>query len=144
MRRADDVACAAHGEVFLGDAKAILSFAQDLQATAAAFGERLLKHQQASRGRRTAPDPPAQLVQLCKAKALGPLDHHDRRIGHIDANLDHCGRNQNTGFALCEGGHGGILLGRRELAMHEPNHPFPQSRAQALKPLFGGGHVRGL
>ena len=54
-----------------------------------------LVEQQAGRTRRAAPDPAAQLVQLREAEALGVLDHHDRRLGHVDADLDHGGGDQH-------------------------------------------------
>ena len=39
----------------------------------------------------TAPDPPAQLMELRESEAFGVLDHHDRRLGYVDADLDHSG-----------------------------------------------------
>ena len=36
-----------------------------------------------------AADAPAQLVQLRDAVALGVLDEHHRRVGDVDADLDH-------------------------------------------------------
>ena len=46
-----------------------------------------------------APDPAAQLVELGEAEALGMLDHHQRRIGHVDADLDHRRRDQHRELA---------------------------------------------
>ena len=56
--------------------------------------QRLLVQQDADALRRAAPDAPAQLVQLREPDALGVLDHHQRRVGHVDADFDHRGRDQ--------------------------------------------------
>ena len=45
--------------------------------------------------RRAAAHAAAQLVELGQAEALGVLDHHQRRVGHVDADLDHGGRHQH-------------------------------------------------
>ena len=37
------------------------------------------------------------------AVALGVLDDHDRRVGHVDADLDHRGRHEHVGLARGEG-----------------------------------------
>ena len=39
--------------------------------------------------RHPASDPAAELMQLAEPEPLGALDHHDGRIRHIDAHLDH-------------------------------------------------------
>ena len=49
-----------------------------------------------------AADPPAQLVQLRDAVALGRLDHHHRRVRHVDADLDHARRHEHVGLARGE------------------------------------------
>ena len=43
-----------------------------------------------------APDAAAQLVELGEAEALGALDDHQRRVGHVDADLDHRRRDQHA------------------------------------------------
>ena len=42
-----------------------------------------------------APDATAQLVELREAEALGVLDHHQGRVRHVDADLDHGRRDQH-------------------------------------------------
>ena len=44
-----------------------------------------------------AADPPAQLMQLRYAEALSVLDQHHRRVGHIDADLDHGRGHEHVG-----------------------------------------------
>ena len=49
-----------------------------------------------------APDAPAQLVQLRQAETLGVLDHHQRGVGHVHADLDDRGGDQQLDAALRE------------------------------------------
>ena len=46
--------------------------------------------------RGAAADAPAQLMELREPEALGVLDHHQRRVGHVDADFDHRGRDQHV------------------------------------------------
>ena len=49
-----------------------------------------------------AADAAAQLVQLQEAEALGVLDDHERRIGHVDADLDDDCAQQQAAAAAAE------------------------------------------
>ena len=46
-----------------------------------------------------APDAAAQLVELGEAEALGALDDDQRRVGHVDPDLDHRRRDQHAELA---------------------------------------------
>ena len=46
-----------------------------------------------------AADAPAQLVELREPEALGVLDDHHRRVGHVDAHLDHRRRHEHVDLA---------------------------------------------
>ena len=83
-------------QILLGDAEAVLGLAQDREPLPRRLAQRRLVEQQAGRGLVAAPDAAAQLVQLGEAEALGVLDDHDRRGGHIDADLDHRRRHQEV------------------------------------------------
>jgi hypothetical protein len=76
----------------------------------ATLAERRLVEQQAGRLAGAAPDAAAQLVQLREAEALGVLDHHDRRVGHVDADFDHGGRDEDLRSPLLERLHRGVLV----------------------------------
>ena len=69
------------------------------------LAQRRLVEQQAGRGLVAAADAAAQLVQLGEAEALGMLDHHDRRVRHVDADLDHRRRHQRSIAGAGECGH---------------------------------------
>ena len=60
------------------------------------LAERRLVEQQAGRRLGAAPDAAAQLVELRQPEALGVLDHHDGRVRHVDADLDHRGGDQDA------------------------------------------------
>ena len=96
LARAQHFARAAQAQVLLGDAEAVLGFAHDREPRLGRLAERLLIEQQAGRLAAAAPDAAAQLVQLRQAEALGMLDHHDRGLGHVDADFDHGGGHQDA------------------------------------------------
>ena len=76
------------------------------RAIASSRGQRLrVAEQDAERRVLAAADPAAQLVELREPVALGLLDHHHGRVGHVDADLDHAGGHQHVGVAGGEGGH---------------------------------------
>src|SRR6185369_14325697 len=90
LARAEQFAFAAQFQVFLSDAKSVFRFTHDRQARMTSFAQWPLVEQDAGRSLVTAPYASAKLVKLRQAEALGMLDHHDRRIGNIDADFHHC------------------------------------------------------
>ena len=94
LPRAEQVAFAAQPQIFLGDAEAVFGFAQDREPRLGGLAERRLVEQQAGGMAGPAADAAAQLVQLREPEALGVLDHHDGRLRHVDADLDHGGGDQ--------------------------------------------------
>ena len=56
-----------------------------------------------------AADAAAQLVELRQAEALGVLDDHDRRVRHVDADLDDGGRDQDVDLPGGERVHHAVL-----------------------------------
>src|SRR5712691_12163255 len=88
---AEHVAFAAQPEVFLGDAEPVLALAHDGEPRLGGVAERRLVEQQAGRMLGAAPDAAAQLMELGEPEPLGVLDHHHRRLRHVDADLDHGG-----------------------------------------------------
>jgi hypothetical protein len=88
-----------------------------------------------------APDAPAQLVQLRDPVALGVLDEHHRRVGDVDADLDHGGGDEHVGGARREGRHRLLLLARALLPVQEHDAEVAQlGRPEALE--LGGGGAR--
>ena len=70
-----------------------------------------------------APRPmrPRKLVQLRKAEALRMLDHHDGGVGHVDADFDHRGRDQNVQLAFLEAAHDVFFLVSAQAAVQKPD-----------------------
>ena len=140
LARAQHLARTAQPEILLGDAKAVVGRTHDLETRARRRAERRAVEQQAARAPRAAADPAAQLVQLGEAEALGLLDHHHRRLGHVDPDLDHRGGDQQADRPGSEPGHHPVLCGRRHAAVHQPDQRA-EARLEHLMALLGGGLV---
>ena len=56
---------------------------------------------------------------LREPEALGVLDHHHGRLGHVDADLDHRGGDQEPGLAGGKARHGAVFVGAFHAAVHE-------------------------
>ena len=68
-----------------------------------------------------APDAPAQLVELREPEALGVVDDHHRRRRHVDADLDHRGRDEHVELAGAQRAHPASRSTAVEPAVHEPD-----------------------
>ena len=101
-------------------------------------------HEQAGARARAAPDPPAQLVELREAEALGVLDDHQRRAGHVDADLDHRGRDEDPRRAASKRS----IDAARSAATWRPwtrsTRAPGEGRRDARGRLGGGAQVRAL
>ena len=71
-------------------------------------------------------------MELGEAEALGVLDDHDRRLGHVDADLDDRGRDEDLRLAALEALHRRVLVGARHPAVHEPDG-VAEDRAQGAR-----------
>ena len=59
-------------------------------------------------------------MQLGDAETVGVEDHHDRRVRHVDAHLDHRRRHEHVELATPEPSHHVVLLSARHPAVHQP------------------------
>ncbi len=130
LARAHELARAADLEVAACDLEAVGRLGHGFQPCLAGLAQGWRVEEYAHAGDRTAADTPAQLVQLAQAEALGMFDHHQARVGHVDADLDHGGRDQHAHRAAGEQGHHGRLLGRRHAPVQQADHPAGQRGAQ--------------
>ena len=89
-----------------------------------------------------APDAPAQLVQLGDAEALGVLDQHDGRVGHVDADLDHGRGDEHVGAAGRERSHRLLLLARAHAAVQERQHGSRRARPSCRRSQLGARGAR--
>src|SRR5205814_3534474 len=81
-------------EIALRDLETIGALEDDRQPVAGSLRQRVAEKQDAYAFARAAADAPAQLMQLREAEAFGTLDHHERGIGHVDADFDHRGADE--------------------------------------------------
>ena len=72
---------------------------------------------------RPAPDAPAQLMQLGQSELFGVFYHHQGRVGHVHAHLDHGGRQQDLGLAGPKRRHHLFLFLAVEPAVQKPHLP---------------------
>ena len=93
---------------------------------------------------RAAPDAAAQLVQLGQPEAIGVLDHDDRGVGDVDADLDHGRGHQHVGHPARESLHGRFPRGRRLLTVDDLpfTTPFVYDTVIGSR-ILGGGALRG-
>ena len=118
LRLAQQFARAALAQILLGQREAVAAFLHHLEPAPAVVGG-IAGNEDAVRLVRAPADPPPQLVQLGQAEAVGVLDKQDRRVGDVDADLDHARREQCLQFPRKKTGHGLLLFGRFEPAVQQ-------------------------
>ena len=123
LARAQEFARSADHEVLARDLEPVGVLEDHLEAQLRDFAQRLLEQQHAGALCRAPPDAAAQLVQLREAEALRVLDHHDRRVGHVDADFDDGGRDQHVHVPGDERRHRRRLLVRLHPAVQQC-HPL--------------------
>ena len=104
LPRAHHLALAADLEIAVGQLEPVVGLEQGLEPRLRGAGLGL-REEQAVRLRRPPPHAPAQLVKLREAEALGALDDHHGGVGHVDADLDQAGRDQDLHLSGLEGVH---------------------------------------
>ena len=82
-------------------------------------------------------------MQLGQPEPFGMLDDHDRRLGHVDADLDDRGGDQNLRLPALEALHRRIPLGGGHLAMHEADSAT-EDGGERRRALLGRRRVEGL
>ncbi len=82
-------------------------------------------------------------MKLGEAETLGVLDDHDRRVGDIDADLNHGGRDEHLDLAGQEPRHDDVALRRFHAAVDEADD-LAQHRVEHLETLLGGRDVEDL
>ena len=68
-------------------------------------------------------------MKLRQAKALGVLDHHHRRVGHVYTNFDDSGSNQNLQLASLKHAHDLLFQFRVEAAMEQSHFEIGENLA---------------
>ena len=96
LARAEKISRTAKLQIPFGNLEAVGRLGQRLEPIAALIGQRRLIQQHAVRLVRSAPDAPAQLMELREAESLRVLDQHHRRVRHVHADLDHRRRHEHV------------------------------------------------
>ena len=81
-------------------------------------------------------------MQLRQAKPLSAFDEHDRRVGHVDAHLDHGRRDQHVELAIAKRAHDCVLVGRPHAAVQQSQ--LQRSELAGSQPLVFFGRRFGL
>ena len=137
LARAEQFARAAQLQVAAGDLEAVVRAAQHREPLLRERRERRVPEQHAARRLAAAADAAAQLVQLREPHALGILDDHQARVRHVDADLDHRGRDQQADAARLERRHRLLARAGRHAPVHDADCDIGQGRGE------GGGRVLG-
>ena len=135
LARAEQLAGPAQLEIDLGQLEAVGSLHERLEARDRGLRELLLgpRDEQAVRLLRASTNTAPKLVQLRKPEAVGLLHDHDRRVRHVDADLDHRRGDEHVELSGLEARHEIAPLGRPQLPVHAADPQPPQ--LGALQPL---------
>ena len=125
---AEKVAGAAHFEILFGNFEAVGGAAHGRKPPSRflVFG---VGNEHTVGRRPAASDAPAQLMQLRQAETVGILDHHERRIRHVDADLDHHRRHQHLHVARRKRRHRRFLFLCGHLPVQQRDGNVPQRAA---------------
>ena len=104
---ADELPLAADLEIALGELEAVGRRHQRLEPLDGRLGELVpvSRDEEAVRLLGPAADAATELVQLGEAEPVGLLHDHDRRVRHVDADLDHRRRDEHVELPFLERGH---------------------------------------
>ena len=131
LRRAKEITRAAGLQIILRHGEAVRCAAQKLQPLAHRVVA-VVGNQNAAGIRRAAPHAPAQLVQCRQAEPLGILNDHDRRVRHVNADLDDCRRDKHVQLTGLESLHDIVLFLWLQLAVQQADAPVGQQCAGGL------------
>ncbi len=101
------------------------------------------RYQQAQARVAAAADTAAQLVELRDSESVGVEDHHHRRVGDVDPDLDHRGRDQHVDVAGSERAHHLVLaVGRHPSVQHLHTQPVERAVGEHRGDLLDRRHRR--
>ena len=102
---AEDAAGTTEAEVFFGEGKAVGGFFEDLQALLRLVGPGV-GEEQAPGGLIAASDAASELMELGEAEPFGVFNDHYVGVGHIHADFDDNGGDEDIQLAIAEVVHG--------------------------------------
>ena len=81
-------------------------------------------------------------MQLAQAKTFGMLNHHQAGVGHINADFNDRGADQNAHQAFIEQCHHGLFLKGRHAGMQQANPHIWQGNAECFMRFSRVGQVQ--
>ena len=85
-----------------------------------------------------APDPPAKLMQLGEAKSFSVFDNHDRCVGRVHPDLDHCRGHKDIDLACAETCRGGLFFFGFHTPVQQADTIISESRAEVAPSILRG------
>src|SRR6266542_3551071 len=137
LLRAEKLAGAAELEIALGHLEAAARPGEELQALLL-----LVRHENAVRLSRAAPDAAAELVELREAVAVGVDDEHDRGVRHVDADLDHRRGDEHVELAALEELHRLFFLRGAHPTVQHGHAALAEALAHGVEALHQRLHVQ--
>ena len=116
---AEKFAGAAELKIKFGDLETIRGTDHGVEAPFTVVGDLAAGHEYAIRLSGAAADAAAQLMELCQPEALGVFNHHDSGVGHVHADLDDRGGNQNIQLACLKQTHDLVFQPRLQAAVQQ-------------------------
>src|SRR5216684_1057846 len=98
LSRAEQLPHPPDSHVLFGELEAVVDLSHEIQPLETRV-RGIVRQQQAVALGRAAPDTASKLVQLRQPETVRALDHHDRGVGHVHADLDDGGCNQDLDLA---------------------------------------------
>ena len=141
---AEEFAGAALLEVEFSELEAVLRGDHGVEAGFGLLGDVLAVDEDAVALGGAAADAPAKLVELGEAETLGVVDDHDAGVGHVDADLDDGGGDEDVDVAALEARHGDLLVVGAEAAVEQAEAQAGERAAAKLVVHLGGGAEFGL
>ena len=128
----------------LGNQESIVGLPHDPKARPGGIAQRLgVEEETGSRGHCRGRRAASELMQLRQPETLRVLDHHHRRLGDVDADLDNGGRDQEIELAGAERRHDGILFAALHASMQQAD-AIAEAGLERLKSRLGGSDVQGF
>src|SRR5258708_23304027 len=128
-------------ELALRDVEAVGALEDDRELVGRGPGERFSEKQDAHAVPGAPADAAAQLMKLREAEAFGALDHHQRGIRHVDADLDHRGADEKLDLSGNEALHHRGLFRGRQAAMQQSDLQIRKLPAQSRVGFDRGLHT---
>src|SRR6185369_13207935 len=115
-------------EILLGNNKAVTCLRHDAQPFLGDNGFLIAGQKYAETLLGATSDTSAQLMKLRQSESLGMFDHHHRRIRNVNADLDHCRRDEDLDVTGDKRAHHLLFFSSLHLAMQQAYRELRENR----------------